>query len=771
MLRRTLVLLFHYSAYSTQTFFDYSKQFKLMRRYKLLLLVLSVIPFISLHAQDPVIEKKVNALLKQMTLEEKIGKLNQYTGRIFTGPQSSEKTNLQTEIKNAWVGSMLNVKGAKSTREVQQLAMQTRLKIPLLFGLDVIHGYETIFPIPLAEAASWDLEAIKRSAQVAAAEAAANGIHWTFAPMVDIARDPRWGRVMEGAGEDPYLGSLIAIARVKGFQGEHLGDTLSIMACAKHFAAYGAAIAGRDYNAVDMSDVELWQTYLPPFKAAADAGVGTFMNSFNTLNGIPATGNDYLQRTILKRKWNFKGFVVSDWNSVGEMLKWGYASDSADAAIKALTAGSDMDMEGRIYRRKLVQLVQEKKISITLVDDAVKRILYKKFELGLFDDPFRFSDEAREKRVTSDPQHRQIARDVARKSIVLLKNNDQLLPLASSDKTIAIIGPAAKAKRDMAGSWTVNTDSTTFVSLYEGLASRINSDKLLYAKGGTVQHTTDEEINEAVATANKADVIVLAVGETWDMSGESKSRADLRLPGDQEKLFTALQQTGKPLIVVIMAGRPLVFNNIADKANAILYTWWLGSEAGNSICDVLFGNYNPSAKLPATFPRSVGQIPLYYNHTITGRPYNTQKSKQYLSVYIDEENTPRYAFGYGLSYTTFEYSDLKLSKTSIAASDSIIVTFKLRNTGKYAGEEVAQLYLRDEVASIVRPVKELKDFSKVQLAPGETKEIRFVIAKEKLSFYNKELQWVTEPGKFQVMIGTASDNIKLQSSFELVKSK
>lgn len=346
-----------------------------MRRYKHLLLVLTVISFTSLHAQDPVIEKKVNALLKQMTLEEKIGQLNQYTGRIFTGPQSSEKTNLQTEIKNGWVGSMLNVKGARSTREVQQLAMQTRLKIPLLFGLDVIHGYETIFPIPLAEAASWDMDAIKRSAQVAAAEAAANGIHWTFAPMVDIARDPRWGRIMEGAGEDPYLGSLIAIARVKGFQGEHLGDTLSIMACAKHFAAYGAAIAGRDYNAVDMSDVELWQTYLPPFKAATEAGVGTFMNSFNTLNGIPATGNDYLQRTILKRKWNFKGFVVSDWNSVGEMLKWGYASDSADAAIKALTAGSDMDMEGRIYRRKLVQLVKEKKINIALVDDAVKRIL------------------------------------------------------------------------------------------------------------------------------------------------------------------------------------------------------------------------------------------------------------------------------------------------------------------------------------------------------------------------------------------------------------
>ncbi len=750
-----------------------------MAKYKMLFLVSLLIGIASLHAQDPAIQKRVNDLLKQMTLEEKIGQLNQYSGKAVTGPASNQKTNLQEEIRNGWVGSMLNVKGVKDTKEVQALAMQSRLKIPLLFGLDVIHGYETIAPIPLAEAASWDLDAIKASAQLAAKEAAAKGIHWTFAPMVDIARDPRWGRIMEGAGEDPYWGSLIATARVKGFQGEQLGDTLSIMACAKHFAAYGAAIAGRDYNPVDMSEVELWQTYLPPFKAAAEAGVATFMNSFNTLNGIPATGNDYLQRTILKGKWNYKGFVVSDWNSIGEMLNWGYAKDTADAALKAIVAGSDMDMEGRNYRRKLVQLVKDNKVAIKLVDDAVKRILYKKFELGLFDDPNRFSNEAREERVINDRANRLVVRDMARKSIVLLKNaslpgqEDGLLPLSINTKTIAIIGPAAKAKRDMAGSWTVNTDSTTFVSFYEGFAARYDNSKLLYAKGGTVNASSEAEIQEAVATAGKADIVLLAVGETWDMSGESKSRADIHLPGDQEKLFSALQQTGKPIIVVIMAGRPLIFNSIADKANSIVYTWWLGSEAGNAIADVLLGDYNPAGKLPSTFPRSMGQIPLFYNHLNTGRPYTgtkeNPKNKLYLSAYIDEDNTPRYAFGYGLSYTKFAYSDLKLSKTSINNKDSIVVTFKLTNTGKYAGEEVAQLYLRDEVASIVRPVKELKDFAKVKLGAGESREIRFTINKEKLSFYNKQLEWVTEPGMFQLMVGTASDNIKLKSSFELIK--
>ena len=721
------------------------------------------------NAQDTSIEKKVDALLEKMTLQEKVGQLNQYSGNLLTGPASNQKTNLQEDIKNGWVGSMLNVKGVKNTRAVQEIAMQSRLKIPLLFGLDVIHGYETIFPIPLAEAASWDMDAIKSGAQVAAKEAASKGIHWTFAPMVDIARDPRWGRIMEGAGEDPYLGSLIAKARVKGFQGDKLGDTLSIMACAKHFAAYGAAIAGRDYNAVDMSDVELWQTYLPPFKAAAEAGVSTFMNSFNTLNGIPASGNDYLQRTILKGKWGFKGFVVSDWNSIGEMIKWGYAKDTADAALKAITAGSDMDMEGHNYRKKLVQLVNEKKVDIKLVDDAVRRILYKKFELGLFDNPYRFSDSTREVRVINDPNNRAIAREMARKSIVLLKNENELLPLTQNNRTIALIGPLVKAKRDMAGSWTVNTDSTNMVSLYEGLMARRGSNKLLYAKGGTVPKTTDDEINEAVAVANKADVVVLAVGETYDMSGESKSRADIHLPGDQEKLFAALQQTGKPIVVVVMAGRSLIFNTIANKAISILYTWWLGSEAGNAIADVLYGDYNPAGKLPITFPRSMGQIPIYYSHLNTGRAYENQKSKLYLSSYIDEENTPRYAFGYGLSYTNFQYSDLQLSDSTMNEKDSIVVSFKLTNIGKYAGEEVAQLYLRNEVASIARPVKELKDFVKVKLNVGESKEISFIINKEKLSFYNRKLEWGTEPGRFQLMIGTASDSILLKSSFQLVK--
>jgi beta-glucosidase len=487
------------------------------------------------------------------------------------------------------------------------------------------------------------------------------------------------------------------------------------------------------------------------------------------LNGIPASGNDYLQRTILKGKWGFKGFVVSDWNSIGEMIKWGYAKDTADAALKAITAGSDMDMEGHNYRKKLVQLVNEKKVDIKLVDDAVRRILYKKFELGLFDNPYRFSDSTREVRVINDPNNRTIARDMARKSIVLLKNENELLPLTQNNRTIALIGPLVKAKRDMAGSWTVNTDSTNMVSLYEGLMARGGSSKLLYAKGGTVPKTTDDEINEAVVVANKADVVILAVGETYDMSGESKSRADIHLPGDQEKLFAALQQTGKPMVVVVMAGRSLIFNTIANKANSILYTWWLGSEAGNAIADVLYGDYNPAGKLPITFPRSMGQIPIYYSHLNTGRAYENQKSKLYLSSYIDEENTPRYAFGYGLSYTNFQYSNLQLSDSTMNEKDSIVVSFKLTNIGKYAGEEVAQLYLRNEVASIARPVKELKDFVKVKLIVGESKEIRFIINKEKLSFYNRKLEWGTEPGRFQLMIGTASDSILLKSSFQLVK--
>ncbi|MBA9076123.1 beta-glucosidase BglX [Rufibacter quisquiliarum] len=722
-------------------------------------------------AQSQGIDQRVEDLLKQMTLEEKVGQLNQYSGKEVTGPVNEKNTNQLNDIKAGWVGSMLNVKGVKDTRAIQAVALQSRLKIPLLFSLDVIHGYRTVFPIPLAEAASWDLEAIRLSAHIAAKEAAASGIHWTFAPMVDISRDPRWGRVMEGAGEDTYLGSLIGAARVKGFQGEKLGGTDAVMACAKHFAAYGAALAGRDYNAVDMSPQMLWESYLPPFKAAADAGVATFMNSFNTLNGVPATGNSYLQRDILKGQWNYKGFVVSDWGSIGEMIAHGFAKNSEEAALKAITAGSDMDMESVAYKKSLVKLVQEGKVKQELVDDAVRRILYKKFELGLFDDPYKFSDAKREQKVLNDPQHKLIAREVAQKSIVLLKNENNTLPLSKNTQTIALIGPLVQSKRDLAGSWIVQPgDTTIIVNLLEGVQQKVGKKtKLLYAKGCDVKSNSQAGFAEALQTAKSADVIVMAVGETWDMSGEAKSRTNINLPGQQEALFMELQKLGKPIVAVVMGGRPLIFDQIADKASAVVFAWWLGNEGGNAIANVLFGDYNPSGKLPMTFPRNVGQIPLSYNFYNTGRPVLNEKNIVYRSAYIDAPNTPKYAFGYGLSYTTFGYSDLKLSKSKIAPHEKLEVSFTLTNTGKVAGEEVAQLYLQDKVASLARPVKELKDFRKVMLKPGESKTITFTIDQNKLSFYNQELQWVAEPGDFKLMIGTASDNIKLTGEFALAE--
>lgn len=741
-----------------------------MLRYKAKAFLLStlMLPFLSVQAQKKTINQRVDSVLNLMTLEEKVGQLNQYSGKEVTGPVSERKTNQLNDIKHGLVGSMLNVKGAKATREIQAVAMQSRLKIPLLFSLDVIHGYKTIFPIPLAEAASWDLDAIRSSAHIAAKEAAAVGLHWTFAPMVDVGRDPRWGRVMEGAGEDTYLGSLIAKARVKGFQGDKLGGTDAVMACAKHFAAYGAALGGRDYNAVDMSDNMLWETYLPPFKAAVDAGVATFMNSFNTLNGIPATGNSYLQRDILKGKWAYKGFVVSDWGSIGEMVPWGYAANNADASLKAITAGSDMDMESHAYITSLAQLVKSKNVDIKLVNDAVKRILYKKFELGLFDEPYRFCDEAREKQVLNDPQHKLIARDVAQKSIVLLKNEQYLLPLAKSIKTIALIGPLVKAKRDLEGSWIPQSDTTLVTSLYEGIQSKVgNGTQLLYARGTEIMGKDQGNFDEAVAAAQKADVVIMALGENWDMSGESKSRTDIRLPGRQEELFRTISATGKPIVVVLMAGRPLIFDSISDKAPSILYAWWLGAEGGNAIANVLFGDYNPSGKLPSTFPRSVGQIPLSYASYNTGRPIKNLKDIKYKSAYIDMPNSPRYAFGYGLSYTSFEYENLKLNKDFINKNEVLEVEFKLSNTGKYAGEEVVQLYLQDPVASLARPIKELKSFQKVLLKPGESKIIKFKITNDMLSFYNAHLNWVAEPGEFKLMIGSASDDVRLQSVFNL----
>ncbi|MFC0779721.1 glycoside hydrolase family 3 N-terminal domain-containing protein [Flavobacterium sp. HJSW_4] len=724
-------------------------------------------------AQQQSIDQKVNDLLKKMTIEEKVGQLNQYTGdNQATGPITINP-NKQTEIKQGLIGSMLNVIGTKYTRQYQELAMQSRLKIPLLFGQDVIHGYKTTFPLPLAEAASWDLAAIELGARVAATEAAASGIHWTFAPMVDIGRDPRWGRVMEGAGEDTYLGSKIAYARVKGFQGNKLGELNSVMACVKHFAAYGAGVGGRDYNSVDMSERMLLETYLPPFKAALDAGAATFMNSFNDINGIPATGNAHLQRDILKGKWNFQGFVVSDWGSIGEMVAHGYSKDLKEAAYSAITAGSDMDMESNAYRGNLAQLVKEGRVSIDLVDDAVRRILRKKFELGLFDDPYKYSDGKREEKALNNPEHRKAAREMAEKSIVLLKNENQTLPISKSVKTIAFIGPMVKEYKANMGFWAVELPEVKYdqwvVSQWDGLQNKVGKNtKLLYAKGCDVTGDNKDGFAEAVETAKQADVVILSIGERHDMSGEAKSRSDIHLPGVQEDLVKAVMATGKPVVVLINAGRPLVFNYTADNVPAILYTWWLGTEAGNAIANVLFGDYNPSGKLPMTFPREVGQVPIYYNHFSTGRPAKDENATNYVSAYIDLKNSPKFPFGYGLSYTTFDYSGLKLSSTKIKNNETIKVSFQLKNTGKVAGEEVAQLYLKDKFGSVVRPVLELRDFQKVKLNAGESKTIEFTIDKEKLSFYNNKLEWGTEPGDFEVMIGTSSADIKLKSDFELV---
>lgn len=721
------------------------------------------------QAAEPAVAQRVEQLLGQMTLEEKVGQLNQLSGKEFTGPASAKVRSMEAEIRSGGVGSMLNIKGVLDTRRLQALALQSRLRIPLLFGLDVIHGYQTVFPVPLGESASWDLEAIEESARIAAREASASGIHWTFAPMVDIGRDPRWGRVMEGAGEDSYLGARIAEARVRGFQGARLGGVESVMATAKHFAAYGAAIAGRDYNAVDMSEQMLHETYLPPFKAALDAGAATFMNAFNTLNGIPATGHAGLQRDILKGAWGFKGFVVSDWGSVREMVVHGYASDLADAAAKALTAGSDMDMESNAYSSSLAAQVRAGKVPMTLVDDAVRRILTKKFELGLFDDPYRFSDPAREQAALHDPRHREAARRIAGKSIVLLKNEGGVLPLKRGLRRIAVVGPLADARRDLEGGWIVKSNADKMASLVDAVREAAGpSTQVSYAPGCDVACRGKDGFEAALQSAREADVVVLAVGESWDMSGEAKSRADIGLPGRQGELFEALRAIGKTLVVVINAGRPLIFEIVAQQAGAILYAWFPGSEGGRATADVLFGNVNPSARLPMTFPRNMGQIPISYQQYETGRPVRDEKNIVYKSAYIDSPNTPRYAFGHGLSYTTFAYRDLTLSQPSMGPGGKITLSFRLANTGKRAGTEVVQLYLRDPLASIVRPVKELKGFQLLRLQPGEERQVSFTIDREILSFFDRKLAWTAEPGKFELMVGSASSDIRLRRTIELL---
>jgi len=714
-------------------------------------------------AQKKSISQRVDSVLKLMTLDEKIGQMNQYNGDWkATGPITKDGDK-QDQIRRGRLGSMLNVTGVEHTRQLQEMAMQSRLKIPLLFGQDIIHGYRTTFPIPLAEAASWDLAAIQGAARVAGKEAAAAGVHWTFAPMVDIARDPRWGRVMEGAGEDPYLGSSIARARVLGFQGKKLGDVDAVMACAKHFAAYGAAIGGRDYNSVDMSLRTLWEIYLPPFRAAEEAGAATFMNSFNDLNGIPATGNAYLQREVLKGKWKFTGFVVSDWGSVGEMIPHGYVKDNKEAALAAVTAGCDMDMESRSYITSLAALVREGKVKVELIDEAVRRILTKKFELGLFDDPFRFCNVQREQQQWNNPDNLAIGEDMARKSIVLLKNDRQLLPLSKQTKTIALIGPLMKSVRENLGFWSYTwaDDSVRIISPWTGIQDKLgNGTRLLYARGCGITDTSTAGFAEAAEVARQADVVVMNIGEAPDMTGEAKSRSSIHLPGVQEELVRAVVATGKPVVVLISAGRPTVFNYTADHANAILYTWWLGTEAGKAIADVLFGDYNPSGKLPMSFPRTEGQIPIYYNHFPTGRPAKNDSDVNYVSAYTDLPNDPRYPFGFGLSYSRFVYSDLQLSAPSFSAGSSLTATVTVTNAGGVDGRETVQWYIRDLVGSVVRPVKELKGFEQVFLKTGESKKVNFTIDVEKLRFYNDRLQHIYEPGEFRLFVGGDSHNVK-----------
>ncbi|TCP23279.1 beta-glucosidase [Tenacibaculum skagerrakense] len=742
---------------------------------KILILNLVIISFLSCNQQaatktsnNNVIDQKVDSLLQLMTLEEKIGQMNQYNGFWdVTGPVPSagDAAKKFEHLKKGWVGSMLNVRGVENVRKVQKIAVEeSRLGIPLIIGFDVIHGYETQSPIPLAESASWDLEAIKKSAQMAAKEAAAAGINWTFAPMVDISRDARWGRVMEGAGEDPYLGSKIGVARVEGFQGDDLSNPYTIAACAKHFAAYGFAESGKDYNTADVGLSTLYNTILPPFKAAHEAGVKTFMNSFNELNGIPATGDKFLQRDILKGEWNYEGFVVSDWGSIMEMMAHGYAKDKKHAAELAANAGSDMDMESYAYVNELASLVKEGKVSEEHITDAARRILRVKFELGLFEDPYKYCDESREKEIIGSKEMHDAALDMAKKSIVLLKNEDNLLPLKKNGQKIALIGALASDTNSPLGNWRLAAKDNSAVSVVEGMKA-YKENELMYAEGTTlylgetnfpselVLNTTDKsKFNEAVSIAKKADVVVMVLGEVGYQSGEARSRSKLDLPGLQQELLETIYKVNKNIVLVLNNGRPLAITWADENIPAIVEAWQLGSQAGNAIAQVLYGDYNPSGKLPMTFPRSVGQVPIYYNYKNTGRP--GPKKEVFWSHYQDETNKPLYPFGYGLSYTSFEYKNLKAS----ISSGNIEVSVDITNTGTVEGKEVAQLYIRDVIASVTRPVKELKGFEMIALNPSETKTVTFKLTKDELGFYNNQREFVVEPGEFKIFVGGSSDS-------------
>ncbi len=752
--------------------------------YKKLLFVLLAVTFSTAKAQQRIPE--VEALLQKMTLEEKIGQLNLLTpgGGVATGEVVSK--NVEAKIKAGEVGGLFGVAGPDKVRVAQELAVKkSRLGIPLLIGSDVIHGYKTTYPIPLGLASSWDMDLVQQAAQMAAREATADGINWNFSPMVDIARDPRWGRIAEGAGEDPYLGSRIAEATVKGYQGDDLAAAHTMLACVKHFALYGAAEAGRDYHSVDMSKIKMFNQYLPPYKAAVDAGMASVMSSFNDIDGVPATGNKWLLTDLLRNRWDFKGFVVSDYTSLNEMMAHGLGDLQAVSAL-ALNAGLDMDMVGEGFLTTLKKSLEEGKVTEEEITNACRRILEAKYISGLFEDPYRYLDSKRPAKDILTKENRALARKLAAHSFVLLKNENNILPLQKNTK-IALIGPLADNRNNMLGTWAPTGDVSLAVTILEGFKNVAPNATIQYAKGANI--SDDEEfakhvnvfgprieidkrspevmIDEAVELAKNSDVVVAVVGEATEMSGEAASRTDISIPESQKILIRALVATGKPVALVLMSGRPLTIPDEFGLPVAILQVWHPGVEAGNAIADVVFGDYNPSGKLTATWPRNVGQIPIYYSAKNTGRPApENDEFQKFRSNYLDSPNSPLLPFGYGLSYTNFKYSNLKLNKTSIGQGESISATVTVTNTGNFDGEEVVQLYLRDVVRSITPPKRELKGFQKVLVKKGESKEVTITLSPDDLKFYNGQLEFVAEPGEFEVFVGTNSD-AQLSKSFVL----
>ena len=731
------------------------------------------------QADKDKMDQFIDNLMRKMTLQEKIGQLNlPVSGEIVTGQAKS--SDVAGKIRKGQVGGLFNVKGVENIREVQKIAVeQSRLKIPLLFGMDVIHGYETVFPIPLALSCSWDMEAIKESARIAAKESSADGICWTFSPMVDICRDPRWGRMAEGGGEDPYLGSEISAAMVKGYQGDDLTDKNTIMACVKHFALYGAPEAGRDYNTVDMSHLSMFNNYFPPYKAAIDAGVGSVMTSFNVVDGIPATGNKWLMTDVLRDRWGFDGFVVTDYTAISEMIAHGMG-DLQQVSAMSLSAGTDMDMVADGFLTTLEKSLKEGKVTMAEIDKACRRILEAKYKLGLFDDPYKYCDASRVKKDIFTAENRAVARKIATETFVLLKNENNLLPLQRKGK-IALVGPLANTKANMPGTWSVAAASDKYNSLYESMKQSLaGKAEVFYAKGSNLMYDAQREaeatmfgremrdlrsaqelLDEALSVASQADVIVAAVGESSEMSGESSSRTNLEMPDAQRDLLIALKKTGKPIVLVYFAGRSTVMTWEQENFPAILNVWFGGSEAADAICDVVFGDVSPSGKLTTTFPKNVGQIPLYYNHLNTGRPLEAGKwFSKFRSNYLDIDNDPLYPFGYGLSYTTFRYGDLQLSNNSMNEKGKITASVTVTNTGNYDADEIVQMYIRDMVGSVARPVKELKGFERIHLKKGESRTVSFDITAEQLKFYNSTLNWACEPGEFEVMVGGNSRDVQ-----------